>query len=321
MAAPDKRALDLASSIVYQHMLASPQIQWPLLSERCGCEVWVKHENHNPTGSFKVRGGLVYMNNLRAREPDSTGIVTATRGNHGQSVAYAASRQGLSSTVVVPEGNNPEKNLAIQALGAELIVHGKDFDEAVPHTLKLAEQRGLHRMPSFHEDLVAGVGTYAMEFLNAQPDLKRVYVPIGLGSGICGMICARNALGLNTEIVGVVSVNADCYAQSFAAGHVVETETANTLADGMAVRVPSEEALSLITANVARIVSVKDRDILEAIQIYFSDTHNIAEGAGAAPLAALLIEKELNRGEKVGVVLSGGNINRALYVRALSDCG
>lgn len=319
MAVADKQALETASDIVYQHMAPSPQIQWPLLSARCGCEVWVKHENHNPTGSFKVRGGLVYMHNLSVREPQTTGVVTATRGNHGQSVAYAASRQGLGSVVVVPEGNNPEKNLAIQALGAELVVHGRDFDEAIPYTLQLAEQRGLHRMPSFHEDLVAGVGTYAMEFFRAQPDLKRVYVPIGLGSGICGMICARNALALSTEIIGVVSVNADCYARSFAAGHVVETATANTLADGMAVRVPSAEALSLISANVSRIVTVADHDILAAIRIYFSDTHNIAEGAAAAPLAALLAEKEINRGEKVGLVLSGGNINRELYLQALNS--
>jgi threonine dehydratase len=319
MTTPDKRDLIAASDIVYQYMMPSAQLLWPLLNERCGCEVVVKHENHNPTGAFKVRGGLVYVHNLRTIEPHATGIVTATRGNHGQSVAYAASRHGLSSTIVVPEGNNPEKNLAIQALGAELVVHGKDFDEAIPHTELLSKKYGLHRMPSFHHDLVAGVGTYAMELLSGHPDLKRVYVPIGLGSGICGMICARNALQLNTEIVGVVSVNADSYARSFAAGHVVETATANTLADGIAVRVPSPEALSLIAANVSRIVAVTDDEVLEAIKIYFSDTHNLAEGAGAAPLAALLSEKELNRGEKIGLVLSGGNINRELYLRALNS--
>ena len=319
MQLPELKALHSAASIVYQHMLPSPQLQWPLLNQRCDCEVWVKHENHNPTGAFKVRGGLVYMENLRTHQPEVKGVVTATRGNHGQSIAFAATRQGIRSVVVVPEGNNPEKNIAMRALGAELIVHGKDFDEAVPHTEVLARERQLHRMPSFHMDLVSGVASYALEFFRAQPDLERVYVPIGLGSGICGMICARNALGLKTEIIGVVSDQADCYAQSVAGGRCIETPTANTLADGMAVRVPNADALSIIADNVARIVTVTDEQVLSAISIYFSDTHNIAEGAGAAPLAALLKEKELNRGAKVGVVLSGGNIDRALYLRALGS--
>ena len=319
MELPNSAVLAEAAQTVYKNMLPSPQIQWPLLNQRCGCQVWVKHENHNPTGAFKVRGGLVYLSNLHSREPTATGVVTATRGNHGQSIAFAAARQGIQSVVVVPEGNNPEKNLAMQALGAELIIHGKDFDEAVPYTQVLAHDRGLHAMPSFHLDLVAGVASYALEFFRAQPDLKRVYVPIGLGSGICGMICARNALGLNTEIIGVVSDQADCYAQSLAGGRCIETPTANTLADGMAVRVPNADALSIIADNVARIVTITDEQVLSAISIYFSDTHNIAEGAGAASLAALLKEKDLNRGEKVGVVLSGGNIDRALYLRALSN--
>jgi threonine dehydratase len=319
MQTPDISSLDQAAQIVYEHIQPSPQLQWPLLDQRCGCEVWVKHENHNPTGAFKVRGGLVYLHNLRAREPDINGIVTATRGNHGQSIAFAAARHGIKSVVVVPEGNNPEKNLAMKALGAELIIHGRDFDEAVPHTEVLAKERQLHRMPSFHLDLVSGVASYALEFFRAQPDLKRVYVPIGLGSGICGMICARNALGLNTEIIGVVSSNADCYARSLAAGHCIETRSANTLADGMAVRVPNAEALAIIKNNVARIVAVDDEQVLAAIGFYFSDTHNIAEGAGAAPLAALLHEKSINAGDKVGVVLSGGNIDRKLYLRALEN--
>ncbi len=319
MQLPNLEDLEQAVNIVYDHMLPSPQLHWPLLSQRCCCEVWVKHENHNPTGAFKVRGGLVYLENLLVREPDLTGVVTATRGNHGQSIAFAAARHGVKAVIIVPEGNNPEKNLAMQALGAELIVHGKDFDDAVPHTETLAAKRGLHRMPSFHADLVCGVASYALEFFRAQPDLNRVYVPIGLGSGVCGMICARNALGLATEIIGVVSTNADCYARSFAAGQCTETSTAHTLADGMAVRVPNAEALALMQGNLARIVAVDDEDVLSAIKIYFRDTHNIAEGAGAAPLAALLKEKELNRGDKVGVVLSGGNIDQALYVRALGS--
>ncbi|RLA40991.1 MAG: threonine dehydratase, partial [Gammaproteobacteria bacterium] len=250
---------------------------------------------------------------------DVRGVVTATRGNHGQSIAFAAARQGIHSVIVVPEGNNPEKNLAMQALGAELVVHGADFDEAVPYTEVLAKERGLHRMPSFHLDLVSGVATYAMEFFRAQPNLKRVYVPIGLGSGICGIICARNALGLETEIIGVVSNNADCYAQSYKAGHCIQTPTANTLADGMAVRVPNAQALEIIRENVTRIITVNDEQILSAMRIYFSDTHNIAEGAGAAPLAGLMKEKSLNTGEKVGLILSGGNVHRELYLRALAD--
>jgi len=318
MQLPNLDELEKAATTVYQHMQASPQLHWPLLSERCDCEVWVKHENHNPTGAFKVRGGLIYLKNLRTREPGVTGVVTATRGNHGQSIAFAAGRHGIKAVIVVPEGNNPEKNLSMKTLGAELIVHGRDFDEAIPHTEVLAAERQLHRMPSFHIDLVSGVATYALEFFRAQPELKRVYVPIGLGSGICGMICARNALGLNTEIIGVVSDNADCYALSYAAGHCIETPTANTLADGMAVRVPNAEALAIIRENVTRIVTVNDEQVLSAIRIYFSDTHNIAEGAGAAPLAALLKEKDINCGEKVGLVLSGGNIDRELYLRALA---
>ena len=221
---PTLSDLDQAADLVYSTMLPSPQLEWPLLSERCGCRVWVKHENHNPTGAFKVRGGLVYVNRLHQREPQITALVTATRGNHGQSVAFAASRNELASVVVVPEGNNPDKNRAMSALGAELIVHGADFDEAVPYTEVLAAERGLHRMPSFHMDLVSGVASYSLELFRSQPDLDRVYVPIGLGSGICGMICARNALGLNTEIVGVVSSAADCYAQSLEAGACVSTD-------------------------------------------------------------------------------------------------
>ena len=316
---PGLRELESAAGKVYQHMSASPQLHWPLLSDRCGCEVWIKHENHNPTGAFKVRGGLIYLGNLRQREPDCAGVVTATRGNHGQSVAFAARRNGMKAVVVVPEGNNPDKNRAMQALGAELIVHGRDFDEAVPFAEGLAQERGLHRIPSFHMDLVAGVGTYSLELLQAQPELDRVYVPIGLGSGICGMIAARNALDLKTEIVGVVSSEADCYFQSLEAGECRETPTATTLADGMAVRVPSPEAFSIIRDNVERIVRVSDDEILAAMAALFDDTHNIAEGAGAAALAALLQEPKHSRSERAGLVISGGNLDRTLYQKALNS--
>jgi threonine dehydratase len=318
MELPDLATLEHVAAEVYQHMLPSPQLRWPLLSERCGCDVWVKHENHNPTGAFKVRGGLIYMNKLHASDPGIRGVVTATRGNHGQSIAFAAARLGMQCVIVVPEGNNVDKNRAMQALGAELIVHGKDFDEAAPHAEALARERNLHRIPSFDPALVFGVASYSLELLQARPGLNRVYVPIGLGSGICGMICARNALGLETEIVGVVSSRADAYARSLLAGEPVITATADTIADGMAVRVPNPQALELMKGNIARIVKVDDDEVLAAVNYYFSDTHNIAEGAGAAPLAALLQEKQRNRGCEVGVILSGGNIDKALYGKALA---
>jgi threonine dehydratase len=318
MQLPTLSELEDASKLVYQSLLPSPQLHWPLLGELCGCEVWVKHENHLPTGAFKVRGGLVYLNRLRHREPDLTGLVTATRGNHGQSVAFAGGREGFRSTIVVPEGNNPEKNRSMQALGAELVIHGRDFDEASQYAQQLSKDQGLHRIPSFHIDLISGVASYALELLQSQPDLRRLYVPIGLGSGICGVICARNALGLETEIVGVVSDAADCYALSLAAGRCVSTVSANTLADGMAVRVPNPEALELMLGNVSRIVRVTDQEVLTAMSQFFTATHNIAEGAGAAPLAALCKEREQNVGAKVGLILSGGNVDRALYKEVLA---
>lgn len=313
---PDLAALESAAEQVYQYMQASPQLQWPLLSQRCDCELWVKHENHNPTGAFKVRGGILYMQRLRQAQPDCNGVVTATRGNHGQSVALAAQLAGLQAVIVVPEGNNPDKNRAIEALGAELVIHGRDFDEAVPHAASLAQQRQLHRMPSFHMNLLEGVASYSLEFLRAVPELERVYVSIGLGSGVCGMIAARNALRLDTEIVGVVAARADCYAQSLAAGHCIETRSAETLADGMAVRIPNAEALAFMQTNLADIVSVSDDEILAAVKHYFTDTHNIAEGAGAAPLAALL-KNPGRHGRRVGLILSGGNVDSKLYRRAL----
>ncbi len=303
---------------VYQHIQPSPQLPWPLLSERCDCEVWVKHENHNPTGAFKVRGGLIYLKNLKRREPGLAGVISATRGNHGQSLAYAAARYGVKLTIVVPAGNSADKNRAMRALGAELVVRGRDFDDSVAYCQQLAAERELHRVPSFHEDLVHGVASYSLELLRAQPDLARVYVPIGLGSGICGMIAARNALGLDTEIVGVVSAAADCYARSLEAGECISTPSADTLADGLAVRTPDPGALEMMLGNVSRVVAVTDAEILAAIRFYFTDTHNLVEGAAAAPLAALLKERERNRGDKVALVCSGGNIDIPVYQRALA---
>lgn len=318
MAAISLADIEAAASIVYRELLPTPQINWPLLSARCDCDVWVKHENHNPTGAFKVRGGLVYLNRLRQRDPECPGVVTATRGNHGQSVALAAARNGMQAVVVVPEGNSEGKNRAMVALGCELVIHGQDFDESVEYAAALAVERNLHRMPSFHTDLVAGVASYGLEFFRAQPELERVYVPIGLGSGICGMISARNALGLETEIVGVVSSEASCYQLSLAAGHCVSTESANTFADGMAVRVPNAQALELMSGNVAEVVAVTDSEVMAAMGWFFEDSHNVAEGAGAAALAALMQQRDQNRGKKIGVVLSGGNVDSSIYTRALS---
>ncbi len=309
--------LEAAAELVHRTMTPTAQIGWPLLAERCGCEVWVKHENHTPIGAFKLRGGLVYMEDLVKRQPDVACVIAATRGNHGQSIAFAARANGIGSVVVVPHGNSVEKNRAMRALGAELVEHGDDFNAALDHARALAEARGLHMLPSCHPLLVRGVASYSLEFLRAVPDLDTVYVPIGMGSGICGMIAARNALDLATTIVGVVAERAPTYALSFEAGKPVPTNTCDTLADGMAVRIPNAEALEIIVKGVERVVTVSEDDILAAMGHYFSDTHNLAEGAGAAPLAALLGERRRMRGRKVGLVLSGGNLDRALYLRAL----
>lgn len=308
-----------AASIIYQHLNPTPQISWPLLNGRCGCETWVKHENHLPTGAFKVRGGLWYMENLVKSGADIAGVICATRGNHGQSVAFAARKHGLKAYIIIPHGNNPEKNRAMQGYGAELIEYGEDFNEALDHAQILAKQRGLHLFPSCHPHLIQGVGTYAIELINAVADLHTVYVPIGMGSGICGTITARNALNLKTKIVGVVAENAPAYANSFASGKFQTSETANTLADGLAVRVPDEYALECILHGAERVVMVSEEEILQAMQYYFIDTHNIAEGAGAAPLAALLKERDNLQGKKVGLILSGGNVDRSLYEQVLRD--
>ena len=314
---PTLAELEAAAELVHRTIAPTPQICWPLLSERCGCEVWVKHENHTPIGAFKVRGGLVYMSDLKQAQPDLPGVVTATRGNHGQSVAFAARVFGIRAVIVVPRGNSVEKNLAMVAFGAELVEHGHDFQAAYEFAAELAGERGLRMVRSFHPLLVRGVASYSLELLRAAPDLDTLYVPVGLGSGIGGAIAAREALGLKTRLVGVVAEKAATYALSFAARRPVPTETSKTLADGLAVRVPDEGALEVILKGAERIVTVSDDDILAAMRHYFSDTHNIAEGAGAAPLAALLNEREKMRGRKIGLVLSGGNLDRALYLQAL----
>jgi threonine dehydratase len=305
--------LEAAARLVHAAFAPTPQYAWPLLAERVGAEVWVKHENHTPTGAFKVRGGLVFMARLKRENPDVPGVVSATRGNHGQSLAYAGARHGIPVTILVPRGNSAEKNNAMRAQGARLIEHGADFDEAREEAARLAKAEGLLFAPSFARDLVMGVATYALELLRAAPPLAALYVPIGLGSGICGCILARDLLGLSTEIIGVQSTEAPAYALSFAAGHVVTTPTATTRADGMATRIPDPGALEIIRKGAARIVTVTDDEVAAAMRAYWQDTHNLAEGAGAAPLAALMQERAAMRGKRVGVVLCGGNIDLALF--------
>jgi threonine dehydratase len=305
--------LEAAARLVHAAFPPTPQYAWPLLAERVGAEVWVKHENHTPTGAFKVRGGLVFMERLKRDNPGVPGVVSATRGNHGQSLAYAGARHGIPVTILVPRGNSAEKNNAMRAQGARLIEHGADFDEAREEAARLAKAEGLLFAPSFARDLVLGVATYALELLRAAPPLAALYVPIGLGSGICGCILARDLLGLSTEIIGVQSTEAPAYALSFAAGHVVTTPSANKRADGMATRIPDPNALEIIRKGAARIVTVTDDEVAAAMRAYWQDTHNLAEGAGAAPLAALMQEGVAMRGKRVGVVLCGGNIDLAVF--------
>ena len=301
-----------AADLVHTHLAATPLIHWPLLSKRTGTEVWVKHENHLPTGAFKVRGGVVFSDH-RARTGNFRGLISATRGNHGQSLAWAGSRFGLPVSIVVPLGNSTEKNAAMAALGATLIEHGSDFEEARDEALRRATAEGLIFVPSFAPELVKGVATYALELFQAAPELDAVYVPVGLGSGICGTILARDLLGLATKVIGVQSTGADCYARSFAAGYVVPGNRADTKADGIAVRQPNPEALRIILSGAERIVTVSDKQIAEGIGAYWTDTHNLVEGAGAAPLAALIQESGTMRGKRVALIASGGNIDLSLF--------
>jgi threonine dehydratase len=311
----DLGQLERAQEVVGHAMPPTPAHAWPLLSQRLGATIVVKHENHTPTGAFKVRGGLVYVDRLRRERPATAGLISATRGNHGQSLAFAASRHGLPVTIYVPRGNSVEKNRAMQAFGANLVEHGDDFQAAREEADRRAQSGGLEMVPSFHPDLVLGVATYALELSRKAPDLEVLYVPIGQGSGICGCILARDLLGLKTEIVGVQSTLAPSYARSFAAGTIVTTETSNTLADGMATRIPDPDAFAIIRKGASRIVQVTDDEIGAAIRVYWTDTHNLAEGAGAAPLAAALQDQAKNRGKRVGLILSGGNIDFDLFRR------
>ncbi|WP_075996804.1 threonine dehydratase [Salaquimonas pukyongi] len=302
-----------ARKTVGEVLTPTPAHCWPLLGERVGARVIVKHENHNPTGAFKVRGGIVYMDMLKRTQPDCPGVISATRGNHGQSIALAAAKAGIPVTIVVPQKNSREKNAAMAAFGARLIEHGEDFDDAKAHADALSAEQGLTFVPSFDKCLVSGVAGYGAELFEAHDDLDAVYVPIGLGSGICGTIAARDLLGAKAEIIGVQAEGSPAYARSFAAGHPVSTNTCKTFADGIATRIPDPQAVAMINAGASRIVTVSDEEIAAAIRHYWTDTHNLAEGAGAAPLAAALKEKHANEGKKIALILSGGNLDLDLF--------
>jgi len=310
--------IEQAAELVHRHMPATPQHVWPLLGARFGGKVVVKHENHTPVGAFKLRGGIVYVERLKRERPQVKGVISATRGNHGQSLAYAGGLFGVPVAIVAPHGNSREKNAAMRALGAELIETGADFDAAAEAAARIAEERGFEFVRSFAPDLVKGVATYALELFGAHGDIDTLYAPIGLGSGICGLIAVRDALGLKTRIVGVVPERANAYRLSYDAGRVVPVNTLSTFADGIAVRVPDAQALAIIRAGAAGIIEVGEDEIAAAIRILHEDTHNMAEGAGAAGLAALAKDPKRRQGETSAVILSGGNIDRPLAAMVLS---
>ena len=314
---PSLQEIEAAAQGVYRAFAATPQYRWALLSERLGCDCWVKHENHTPVGAFKIRGGLTFFDALARRGALPREVISATRGNHGQSIGFAARAHGVRCTIVVPRGNSREKNAAMRALGVELIEHGEDFTAAADHARQLATQRGAFMVPSFHRDLVLGVATYWLEFLRAVPQMDVAYVPIGLGSGACAAIAARQALGHGVRIVGVVSRLAPTYALSLAAGQVVEAPATTRLADGMAVRRADAQALALLMQGLDHVVQVSDEEVASAMRALYTDTHNAAEGAGAAALAAALQERERLAGQTVGVALTGANVDAAVMAEVL----
>lgn len=310
--------LERAAELIYRVLPPTAQYAWPQLQRRAGCTVWVKHENHTPTGAFKVRGGILYLDRLLRRAPGTPGVIAATRGNHGQSIAFAAARAGIPARIYVPVGNSPDQNTSMQSFGATVVEFGRDFDAARVEAGRVAAAQELHLVPSFHRDLVVGVASYALELFRAAPPLDAVYVSVGMGSGICGLISARDLLGLRTEIIGVSAASAPASALSFAAGHPVGTPSARTFADGIATREPDAAAIATICRGAARVVTVLEDEIAEAMRVYYDDTHQVAEGAGAAALAALLQERNRYAGRSVGVVLSGGNIERARFLQVLN---
>jgi threonine dehydratase len=310
--------LERAAELVHRVVLPTPQYAWPKLRTRAGCTVWVKHENHTPTGAFKVRGGLTYLDQLRRSQPNVPGVVSATRGNHGVSISFAAARAGVPATLYVPHGNSPDQNASMASFGANVVEFGRDFDEAKHEAHRVAQADGLHFIPSFHRDLVLGVASYALEFFRAVPDLDAVYVGVGMGSGICALMAVRDLLQLKTEIIGVGALNAPATALSFGAGRPVGTATALTFADGIATREPHPDVIEAMRRGTARMVLVSEDEIAEAMRVYFDTTHQIAEGAGAAPLAALLQESQRMAQQNIGIILSGGNIERSRLSQVLS---
>jgi len=318
MQLPDRNSLEDAARIVYAAMPPTPQYIWPLLTEALGTEAWLKHENHTPVGAFKLRGGLTYFDALRKREPECPGVVSATKGNHGQSIGFAARRAGLPATIFVPFGNSREKNAAMRALGVTLIEHGHDFQAAREEAARFAAERKLHFVRAFDMDLVRGVATYWMELFAAVPDLDVIFVPIGQGSGITAAIAARQALGLATRIVGVVSAQAPCHALSFRARQVIEAPVTTQIADGLACRIPDAEALELMLRFVDEVIEVSDEEIAAAMRLLFAATHNVAEGAGAASLAGAVRSRGRLRGRKVGLTLCGANVDSDVFARVLA---
>lgn len=318
MSLPTLAEIEAAAVHVNALVPATPQFTWPLLNARAGCELWVKHENHTAIGSFKIRGAVHYFAQLRTREPHLRGVVAATRGNYGQAIAFAARLNGLTATIVVPHGNSPAKNRAMRALGAELVEAGDDFQAAILHAQQLAAERGLHCAPAFHRDLVCGIAVSYLDFLRRAPALDVVYVPVGLGSGACAMIAARDALGLKTKIVGVVSARAPAYALSFETHRVTTQPAATRIADGVAVSTPNPDALAWLLAGLDRVIRVSDEEAEAALRLYFTDTHNVAEGAAALALAAALQERASLAGRRVGLAFTGGNIDAAVFARVLS---
>jgi threonine dehydratase len=310
--------IEAAAQVVYRDFQATPQYRWGLLSERLGTECWVKHENHNPVGAFKIRGGLTYFDKLKRSNALPKEVLSATRGNHGQSIGWATRAHGIPCTIVVPHGNSVEKNTAMRALGVTLIEHGNDFQEAREHAYQLTAERGAHMVPSFHSDLVLGVSTYWLEFFKAVPQMDVVYVPIGMGSGAAAAIAAKLALGHKAKIVGVVSSHATSYADSIAAGRVVESTVTTVLADGMACRVADQGALDVLIPHIDHIVKVTDGEVAAAMRAIYVDTHNVAEGAGAASFAAAMQERALHKGRVVGTTLCGGNVDAAMFAKVLA---
>ncbi len=310
--------LAYATALVRRSVPPTPQYRWPLLDELVGAAVWVKHENHTPTGAFKVRGGLVYADRLRAHRPEVRGIVSATRGNHGQSLAFAGRAAGLRVTIVVPHGNSQDKNAAMRGFGAEVIEHGHDFQAALEYSVELGAECGFESVPPYHPDLVLGVATYALELFEGVGELDTVYVPVGMGSGISGLIRVRDLLGLRVDIVGVVAEQAPAIARSFAAGQVVATETAHTFADGVACRVPDPAAVQVIVAGAARIIAVSEEAVASAMRTLFATTHNTAEPAGAVALAGLLAERDIVRHRRIGIIQTGGNVDTDMFAAVLA---